>query len=128
MPKKKIIALNEEFDLKLFLTIVKKKSYWILILLFIAFSFAFIYLRYTPPLYESASTIKLGLVNNASAIISASAANPLFDPSQFDIASFLICVGRGAAAYDNIGFTIAPEPGVGLLMGALSTIVRIRRR
>src|SRR5689334_20181725 len=82
MAKKKILALNEEFDLKLFLTIVKKKSYWILLLFFLGAGFAYIYLRYTPPLYQANSVIKLGLVNNATAIISANASNPLFDEAS----------------------------------------------
>src|SRR5438105_8221599 len=83
MAKKKILALNENFDAKLFLSIVRKKAYWVVILLVVSLCFAYIYLRYTPPLYQATSTIKLGLVNNATAIISA---NPFTDQTGSQMA------------------------------------------
>ena len=69
MAKKKISHINEEFDLKLFAIIVRKYFYLFLILLFFSLTFSLLYLRYTHPVYQSEAVIKIGLVNNANAVL-----------------------------------------------------------
>ncbi|MDQ3050934.1 MAG: polysaccharide biosynthesis tyrosine autokinase [Bacteroidota bacterium] len=69
MPRKKITPLNEEFDFKLFVTIAKKNAIWFGIFMFVSVMFAFLYLRYTAPIYEAASVIKLSEENNAGMLL-----------------------------------------------------------
>ncbi len=69
MAKKKISHINEEFDLKLFAIIVKKYFYVLLTVLFFALVGSLLYLRYTHPVYQSESVIKIGTVNNANAVL-----------------------------------------------------------
>ena len=76
MARKKISHINEEFDLKLFAIIVKKYFYLLITILFFSFSGALIYLRYTHPVYQSESVIKIGTVNNANAVLNIQ--NPQF--------------------------------------------------
>jgi len=59
MPRKKITPLNEEFDFKLFVTIAKKNAIWFGIFMFVSVMFAFLYLRYTAPVFEAVSVLKL---------------------------------------------------------------------
>ncbi|HQW24084.1 MAG TPA: GNVR domain-containing protein, partial [Bacteroidia bacterium] len=76
MAKKKISHINEEFDLKLFAIIVKKYFYLLLAILFLALVGSLLYLRYTHPVYQSESVIKIGTVNNANAVLNIQ--NPQF--------------------------------------------------
>ncbi len=69
MPRKKITPLNEEFDFKLFVTISKKNALWFGIFMFVSVMFAFLYLRYTAPIYEATSVIKLSDENNAGMLL-----------------------------------------------------------
>src|SRR3979409_2396786 len=69
MPKKKITNLNEEFDLKLFVIIAKNNFYWVLVLISLGLTYSYVYLRYTPPVYQAQAVIKLDVVNNATAIL-----------------------------------------------------------
>ena len=69
MAKKKISHLNEEFDLKLFAIIAKKNFYILVILMVVAVSTAFIYLRYTHPIYQSDAVVKIGSMNNANKVL-----------------------------------------------------------
>jgi len=63
MQQKKIPVFNENFDLLLFLFIVKK-SIWIVATIFmICFFAAYAYLRYTPSVYSASSVIQ---INNGS--------------------------------------------------------------
>ena len=73
MPKKKITALNEEFDFKLFVTIAKKNFLWFAFFLTISIFSSFIYLRYTPPVYEVSAVIKLSQENDANKILNLNA-------------------------------------------------------
>ena len=56
------------FDVEKFKTILK--SSWILLIVFfvIAVTCAFVYLRYTKPIYESSSVIKLDFESEASVL------------------------------------------------------------
>ena len=80
MGRKKISHINEEFDLKLFAIIVKKYFFMLIAILFISFTGAIIYLRYTHPVYQSESVIKIGTVNNANAILNIQ--NPSFNDAM----------------------------------------------
>ncbi len=57
--QKKISVLNDELDVKLFLYIAKKNLIFVLLLFAIAISSAYLYLRYTPPLYQASSVIQI---------------------------------------------------------------------
>jgi capsular exopolysaccharide synthesis family protein len=59
MENKKISNLNDDFDLSLFLKIVQRNIPWIIIFFVIAFMFAFLYLRYTYPIFEAKSVIQI---------------------------------------------------------------------
>ncbi len=64
MQQNKISIINEKFDLQIFLLILKK-NIWLILLFFIFSIFGtFIYLRYTPPVYKSISIIQIN--NEAS--------------------------------------------------------------
>ena len=69
MAKKKISHLNEEFDVKLFAIIAKRNFYILVILMATALTSAFLYLRYTHPVYQSEAIVKIGTVNNATAVL-----------------------------------------------------------
>src|SRR5215467_10107173 len=69
MPKKKITNLNEEFDAKLFAIMARKNFYWVILLVSAALLTAYLYLRYTPATYQAGGVVKVGVVNNASAIL-----------------------------------------------------------
>ncbi|MBN2682376.1 MAG: polysaccharide biosynthesis tyrosine autokinase [Bacteroidales bacterium] len=68
MPKK-IPLINETFDFRIFLTIIKR-SIWIVSLIMIAAIFgAFLYLRYTPPLYKSVSILQISTGDKTNKIL-----------------------------------------------------------
>src|SRR5450432_2663507 len=69
MAKKKISHLNEEFDVKLFAIIAKRNFYILLILMAVSLIVAFAYLRYTHPVFQSETILKIGTVNNATAVL-----------------------------------------------------------
>jgi uncharacterized protein involved in exopolysaccharide biosynthesis len=91
MAKKKISNLNEEFDVKLF-AIIAQRNLWILILLLTIGLFgAFVYLRYTPPLYQSESLVKLRATVNKNELLdlkSSSYMNDLIGQTSGDLEIF----------------------------------------
>jgi len=69
MHQNKIPIINDKFDPAIFFQILKK-SYWVaLLLLVISFIGAFLYLRYTQPLYNSSSVIQINEKNQSSQIL-----------------------------------------------------------
>ena len=82
MPRKKITPLNEEFDFKLFVTIAKKNAIWFGIFMFVSVMSAFLYLRYTSPIYEAASVIKLSDENNAGGMLLGNPDNMMNDNAK----------------------------------------------
>ena len=54
----KISSLNNDFDLDIVKTVFRKNWFYIPIVMFIGLFLAFIYLRYTKPLYESSAIIQ----------------------------------------------------------------------
>jgi tyrosine-protein kinase Etk/Wzc len=65
MALKKIPVINDEIDLKLFSHIAKKNIIFVIIFLAIAAVGAFLYLRYTYPLYETQAVIQLDVKSEA---------------------------------------------------------------
>lgn len=56
---KKISNLNSEFDLRLLVRVARKNLAWIILFFILAFLIAFLYLRYTHPIYQSKATIQI---------------------------------------------------------------------
>jgi capsular exopolysaccharide synthesis family protein len=69
MGKKKISPINEDFDFKLFVTIAKKNLLWFLLFILVSVFSALLILRYTAPIYESSSIIKIVDEDNAESIL-----------------------------------------------------------
>ncbi len=66
---RKISAINDELDIKLFLYISKKNIIFPIIFVILAITGAWLYLRYTPPVYQTSSIIQLGSQAQASRIL-----------------------------------------------------------
>lgn len=60
---------KNDFDLEVFLDIVKNSKIWFFTFFIIAFSFAFLYIRYTPPVFESNLTIQIHKDNEANNVL-----------------------------------------------------------
>ena len=69
MVERKISNLNDEFDLKLFLKVAKINSAWIVLFFIISFLMAFLYLRYTYPIYEAKTVIQIALADKNSKLL-----------------------------------------------------------
>jgi tyrosine-protein kinase Etk/Wzc len=68
-PIKKISSINDELDIKLFLYIARKNIFFPIIFLIIALSGAWLYLRYTPPVYQTSAILQLGTQSQATRIL-----------------------------------------------------------
>jgi tyrosine-protein kinase Etk/Wzc len=69
MQEKKLSNINDEIDIRLFLYLLKKNLVLFGVLFMIAISSAFLYLRYTPPIYETFAIIQLNNDNEARKIL-----------------------------------------------------------
>lgn len=69
MSEKKITTFNEDFDFNLFKKVIRKNLAWVFLFAVIAFLMAFLYLRYTYPIFESKSIIQVTLANTNSKIL-----------------------------------------------------------
>src|SRR4051812_8735975 len=67
--KERITNFSGEFELGLFLYIAKRNLLWIASFFSIALVLAFLYLRYTPPLYESSTVMQISTNNNVNKIL-----------------------------------------------------------
>ena len=65
----RITNFSNEFDLGLFVYIVKRSLIWIAMCLLLAFGTAYIYLRYTAPVYASSTMLQLAQTNNAQTVL-----------------------------------------------------------
>ena len=65
----RITNFSNEFDLGLFVYIVKRTLVWIGMFLVLAFGAAYLYLRYTAPTYASSVVLQLGQSNNAQTVL-----------------------------------------------------------
>ncbi|NVO02388.1 MAG: polysaccharide biosynthesis tyrosine autokinase [Bacteroidetes bacterium] len=69
MAIRKISNINDELDFKLFFFIAKKNIFIAFFIISIAIITAFIYLRYTLPLYETSTLVQLNTDNQANKIL-----------------------------------------------------------
>jgi tyrosine-protein kinase Etk/Wzc len=76
MVERKISNLNDEFDFKLFLSVIRKNIAWIVLFFVISFLMAFLYLRYTYPIYEAKSIIQIGIADQSSRVL-LNSVNPI---------------------------------------------------
>ncbi len=70
--RERITNFSNEFDLGLFVYIVRRSLIWIATCLLLAFGAAYIYLRYTAPTYASSALLQLGQTNNAQMVLKMS--------------------------------------------------------
>lgn len=69
MAKKKISPINEEFDLKLLVTIAQKNALILMLFLTSALLIALLIIRYTPPLYEATGVLQISEQNTARSVL-----------------------------------------------------------
>jgi tyrosine-protein kinase Etk/Wzc len=69
MSEKKITTFNEDFDFALFKKVIRKNLAWVFLFGVIAFLMAFLYLRYTYPIFESKAIIQIAMANTNSKIL-----------------------------------------------------------
>ena len=58
--KERLTNFSNEFDLGLFIHIVKKSFFWVLLAILVSAVAALLYLRYTPRVYKASTVIQLG--------------------------------------------------------------------
>ncbi len=66
---KKISVLNDEIDLKLFLFIAKRNILFPIIFILLAVAGSYVYLRYTPPIYQASSILQITTDDQKSTIL-----------------------------------------------------------
>lgn len=66
---KKISALNDELDVKLFLYIARRNILFPIVFILMAISGSFLYLRYTPPVYQTSAILQLGSESQANQLL-----------------------------------------------------------
>jgi tyrosine-protein kinase Etk/Wzc len=66
---RKISSINDELDIKLFLYIAKRNILFPVIFVILAGAGAWLYLRYTPPVYQTSSIIQLGSQSQVTRIL-----------------------------------------------------------
>ena len=67
--KERLTNFSQDFELGLFIHLAQKSILWVILFFVIAFSASTLYLRYTHPLYTSASVIQLKESNQANLIL-----------------------------------------------------------
>jgi capsular exopolysaccharide synthesis family protein len=67
--KERLSNFSNEFDLGLFVHIVRKSMFWILSVLVVCILGAYLYLKYTPPVYRAKVVMQLGQNDNANRIL-----------------------------------------------------------
>jgi tyrosine-protein kinase Etk/Wzc len=67
--KERISNFSGEFELGLFLFIARKSIFWIILFFSIATGASYLYLRYTPPIFESSSIIQIQTSNQANKLL-----------------------------------------------------------
>ncbi len=86
MAKKKISPINEEFDFKLFVTIAKKNMLWFAFLMLLSGVIALVILRYSAPVFECASVIKIANEDNAQNVLGLDSKNGFYTDNNSEIA------------------------------------------
>lgn len=82
MAKKKISPINEEFDFKLLVTIARKNSIALALILLTSIFAAILILRYTPPVYEATSVLQLTMEDQAKRILNANSFQEMRDENK----------------------------------------------
>lgn len=67
--KERVSRLSNEFEIGLFFYLIKKSFLYILLFFITACVVAYLYLRYTPPVYESKTVLQINSENQASQIL-----------------------------------------------------------
>ncbi|MFN6092875.1 MAG: hypothetical protein ACK44N_10710, partial [Bacteroidota bacterium] len=86
MAKKKISPINEEFDFKLFITIAKKNMLWFAFLMLLSVVIALVILRYSAPIFECTSVIKIANEDNAQNVLGLDSKNGFYNDNNSEIA------------------------------------------
>lgn len=81
--QRNIPIINENFDLQIFLQIARKSIWFCVLIMIFAFIGAFLYLRYTPPLYQSSSILQINEENQTKKILQ------IADYDQYDLSNKL---------------------------------------
>jgi len=68
-PTKKISVLNDELDVKLFFYIAKRNILLPIAFIIIALASSYLYLRYTPPVFQTSAILQLGGESQANRIL-----------------------------------------------------------
>src|SRR4051812_27729752 len=71
--KERLSNFSGEFELGLFLFIARKNFIWIILLFGIAFCSAYLYLRYTPPVFEASTILQIQTSNTAKQVLNVEA-------------------------------------------------------
>lgn len=66
---KKISTINDELDIKLFFYIAKRNFLFPLVFIVVALTGAWLYLRYTPPIFQTSATLQLGSQSQVTRIL-----------------------------------------------------------
>ncbi len=66
---RKISTINDELDLKLLFFIAKKNMLFLLAFILLAVASSFVYLRYTPPVYQTSSVLQISTEDQAKSIL-----------------------------------------------------------
>ena len=67
--KERVSKLSSEFEFGLFFFLVRKSIFWVLFFFLVSFSIAYLYLRYTPQVFESKTVLQINTENEASKIL-----------------------------------------------------------
>ncbi len=67
--KERVSNLSQEFELGLFIYLVKKSIFWIMLFFAAIFTIAFLFLRYTPEVFSSRTILQINNDNKASKIL-----------------------------------------------------------
>jgi tyrosine-protein kinase Etk/Wzc len=70
--KERLTNFSNEFEPALFLSLAWKSILWIIIFFSVSLSTAFLYLRYTPKVYESSTILQINNSNNANKVLEIS--------------------------------------------------------
>ncbi|HWY38503.1 MAG TPA: polysaccharide biosynthesis tyrosine autokinase, partial [Bacteroidia bacterium] len=72
--RERLTKFSSEFELGLFLYITRRSLIWVVLLLTVTLTVAYLYLRYAQPVYASKSTVQISNKNQASKVLSMSQA------------------------------------------------------
>ena len=74
--KERLTNFSHEFDLGLFLSIVRKSVFWVVILFFLAVLASVLYLRYTPEIYEARAVLQVGEDDSGGRLLNVNRISP----------------------------------------------------